>query len=127
LNRIPSASWVVAAAVAISCNFLFVYGARDTVGKVKYVFVLPILVVPLSIGARISYGPSFSKEAVEKAIMTLNFPPFRRVGLWKSERFLPVPFRSAYSRLFCHVELNNGTLSESICMSSRRFHLGSHF
>lgn len=44
LNRIPSASWVLVAAIAIFCNFLFGYSARDTVKKVRHVFVLPLLV-----------------------------------------------------------------------------------
>jgi len=43
-NRIPSAAWILMAAIAVCCNFLVGYGAHDGKGGRRLLVILPLVV-----------------------------------------------------------------------------------
>ena len=43
-NRMPTAAWVLMAAIAICCNFLFAYGSKSSDVGAKLLLVLPLVV-----------------------------------------------------------------------------------
>ena len=43
-NRIPIAAWALMGAIAVGCNLLVGFNARRIEGKIKRLFILPLIV-----------------------------------------------------------------------------------